>query len=254
MEAVCLRCLAKHPADRFSSAAELASALKSWKVEERKQRRRLLAFGLLLAVVLFSVLWVVRARFFSNGGPGLAAEMSAAQAALNRKVAEKIVRMGGEVEILNGGGRTRLMSVEGIPAQPFFVTEVKMVGKHPFHDEDVESLLGLARLEAVYLSYTDITDRALATLAKIPTIQGLGIGANTISDDGLAPLASLKGLALLDLNTTPRLTDRAFQHLARIENLRQLNVAWTSTTTEGVEEFKRQKPECHVYFDRAFPR
>ena len=146
------------------------------------------------------------------------------------------------------------MSVEGIPAYPFFVTEVKMVGKHPFYDEDVESLLGLIRLEAVYLSYTDITDRALATLAEIPTIQGLGVGANTISDEGLVPLTTLKRLVLLDLNTTPRLTDQAFQHLVRIENLRNVNVAWTSMTAEGVEEFKRQKPECHVDFDRAFPR
>ena len=255
LEAVCLRCLAKHPADRFSSAAELASALRSWKVEERKQSRRLLAFGLVLAVVvLFGISWAVRARFSFIDGPGDVAEMSGTQAELNRKAAEKIVRMGGEVEILHSGGRMRLMSAEGIPAYPFFVTEVKMVGKHPFHDEDVESLLGLIRLEAVYLSYTDITDRALATLAEIPTIQGLGIGENTISDEGLVPLTTLKRLVLLDLNTTPRLTDQAFQHLVRIENLRQLNVAWTSMTAEGVEEFKRQKPECHVYFDRAFPR
>ena len=253
MEAVCLRCLAKHPADRFSSAAELASVLRSWKVEERRQRRRLLAFGLILAVVvLFGISWAVTTWFPSKERAVMG--MSDAQAELNRKAAEKIVRMGGEVEILHSGGRMRLMSAEGIPAYPFFVTEVKMVGKHPFHDEDVESLLGLIRLEAVYLSYTDITDRALATLAEIPTIQGLGIGANTISDEGLVPLTTLKRLVLLDLNTTPRLTDQAFQHLARIENLRQLNVAWTSMTAEGVEEFKRQKPECHVYFDRAFPR
>ena len=38
------------------------------------------------------------------------------------------------------------------------------------------------------------------------------------------PLTTLKRLVLLDLNTTPRLTDQAFQHLARIENLRHLTL------------------------------
>jgi len=110
----------------------------------------------------------------------------------------------------------------------------------------VELLVGLPRLEAVFVSYTDITDRALVALSKIPTIQGIGCGANNITDSGLEPLTGLKRLGYLDVNTSKQITDRAFEYIDRMENLRQLNVAWTSMTPEAVEAFKRRRPDCRV--------
>jgi hypothetical protein len=31
-----------------------------------------------------------------------------------------------------------------------------------------------------------------------------------------------------------------------MNNVRQLNLAWTSITPEAVEEFKKRRPECNV--------
>lgn len=232
LEAICLRCLAKHPADRFGSAAELAEALRT----RPKFRVR---WRLVVAAVVAVVFMILAGLFF----PGVAKDP---EAALNRRVIEKVLGIGGELEILDRSGRSRLIDLADIPDHPFFITEVKVVAKHPFSDDDAELLVGLPRLEAVYVSYTDITDRTLAVLAQIPSIQGIGCGANNITDAGLEHLTGLKRLGFLDVNTCKGITDQAFEHLDRMNNVRQLNLAWTSITPEAVEEFKKRRPECNV--------
>ena len=235
IEAICLRCLAKHPADRFGSAAELAEALRT----RPKFRVR---WRLITAGVLVVILMIFAGRFLS----GVVSVARDPKAELNRNVIEKVLGVGGEVEILARTGRTRLIDLSDVPESPFYITEVKVVAKHPFTDDDVELLVGLTHLEAVNVAYTDITDRALELLSKIPTIQNIGCGANKITDAGLDNLTGLKRLGFLDVNTCKQITDRAFQHLDRIENLRQLNVARTSMTPEAVEEFKKRRPDCNV--------
>jgi len=235
LDAICLRCLAKHPADRFGSAAALAEALRNR--PKFRARWRLIAAAAVVVVLVAAV--ILAGRFL----PG---KSTAPDAELNRKVIEKVLGVGGELEILDRTGRTRLIALADVPNHPFFITEVKVVAKHPFTDDDVELLVGLPRLEAVFVSYTDITDRALVALSKIPTIQGIGCGANNITDSGLEPLTGLKRLGYLDVNTSKQITDRAFEYIDRMENLRQLNVAWTSMTPEAVEAFKRRRPDCRV--------
>lgn len=235
LEAICLRCLAKHPADRFGSAAELGEALRNR--PKFRVRWRLIAAAVLVIVVIAAVF--LAGRFLPRFAKHPDAE-------LNRRVIEKVLGVGGELEILDRSGRTRLIDLADVPDHPFYITEVKVVAKRPFTDDDVELLVGLPRLEAVYVSYTDITDRALAALARIPTIQGIGCGANDITDAGLEHLTGLKRLGYLDVNTSKRITDRVFEHIDRMENLRQLHVAWTSVTPEAVEAFKKRRPECRV--------
>lgn len=234
LEAICLRCLAKHPADRFGSAAELAEALRN---RPKFQVRWRLIAAAVLVVVIASLL--LAGRFLPNVAKDPNAE-------LNRKVIEKVLGIGGELEILDRTGRTRLIALADVPDHPFYITEVKVVAKHPFTDDDAELLVGLPRLESVYVAYTDITDRALAVLARIPTIEGIGCGANNITDAGLKPLTGLERLGYLDINTCKRITDRAFEHIDRMENLRQLHVGRTSVTPEAVEAFKGRRPECQV--------
>lgn len=235
LEAICLHCLAKHPADRLGSAAELAEAIRDR--PKFRVRWRLIAAAVLVIVVIAAVF--LAGRFLPRSAKHPDAE-------LNRRVIEKVLGVGGELEILDRSGRTRLIDLTDVPDHPFYITEVKVVAKRPFTDDDVELLVGLPRLEAVYVSYTDITDRALAALARIPTIQGIGCGANDITDAGLEHLTGLKRLGYLDVNTSKRITDRAFEHIDRMENLRQLHVAWTSVTPEAVEAFKKRRPDCRV--------
>lgn len=94
--------------------------------------------------------------------------------------------------------------------------------------------------------------RPLAVLAKIPTIRVFGCSANKITDAGLAHLTGMKHLAWMEVAACRGLTDRAFEHLDRIENLRYVSVVWTSFTEEAVEKFKKRRPECHVVFDTRF--
>jgi len=58
LEQICLRCIAKHPADRFASAEVLSSELQSCTANRSNFRHRRLVLGILLAVAVVSSLAV----------------------------------------------------------------------------------------------------------------------------------------------------------------------------------------------------
>lgn len=71
LEAVCSRAMAKHPADRYESAEQMANELRSW-LDDSRRKRRWLIWGLvaLVAVAFIGavVAWVLRSSPYVHDG------------------------------------------------------------------------------------------------------------------------------------------------------------------------------------------
>lgn len=92
-------------------------------------------------------------------------------------------------------------------------------------DTSLESLVGLPRLQKLYLSDTAISDAGLMSVGKITTLENLELGGCAISNDGLAHLAGLSKLKLLKLsgkNGKCSVDDDGLEHLAGLSNLKVL--------------------------------
>jgi hypothetical protein len=99
-----------------------------------------------------------------------------------------------------------------------------------------------------------VRDAALVPLKDLPKLQELTLGQTRITDVGLQHLARLKNLKVLDLSTGfdqdlvfPDVTDAGLESLKKLANLRTLVLKGTRVTDEGVKEFQRALPNCKVY-------
>ena len=174
--------------------------------------------------------------------PGVARDP---EAELNRRVIEKVLGIGGEVEVPDWSGRNRLIGLADIPHHRFYITEVKVVAKHPFTDDDVALLVGLPRPGSGLRFVHGYHGSGDGCARPNPVDPGNRRWCQNITDAGLEHLTGLNPLGFLDVNTCKGITDQAFEDLNRNENLRQLNLAWTSTTQETVEAFKKRRPDCN---------
>lgn len=168
----------------------------------------------------------------------------------DREISKMILDFGGEVEILNESGRTRLLDVKKIPTGDFYLTEVKLMSNAQFNDTHLENLRGLRRLEYIYLPGSSITDDGMDVLGSMNTLLNIGVGSSAITDRGIAKLVDLPRLVYLSIGNT-KITDDVFTSLGKIKNLRQLHIPASSGLTEAaVEEFKTSHPNCFVEFSR----
>lgn len=117
-------------------------------------------------------------------------------------------------------------------------------------DAALPEILRLNELEELWLRSTQITDDAVARLAKLPRLASLNIERavhltdraaeqfqkfpslirlqlvdNDLSDAALEPIARLSRLVLLDLRRSPRITREGWKRVGRLTNLRALRIS-----------------------------
>ena len=108
-------------------------------------------------------------------------------------------------------------------------------------DVGVETLSRLP-LEILWLG-PRVTDAAMATLAKMPTLRHLDICAHMVTDEGALALATLPNLEILWLCRCS-ITDACLDALASIPHLRELNVNATAVTEAGLRRLRETLPNC----------
>lgn len=145
----------------------------------------------------------------------------------DREISKMILDFGGEVEILNASGRTRLLDVKKIPTGDFYLTEVKLMSNAQFNDKHLEKLRGLRRLEYIYLPGSSVTDDGMDVLGSMDTLLNIGVGSSAITDRGIAKLVDLPRLVYLSVGNT-KITDDVFTSLGKFKNLRQLHIPASS--------------------------
>jgi internalin A len=113
-------------------------------------------------------------------------------------------------------------------------------------DLGIGKLAGLKNLRVLDISQTRVSNAGLAPLAELPKLERLSLWrARRIDDRAAEHLVRMRSLQTLDLAET-NVTDATLRQLASLENLRHLYLAGAKVTPEGVERFKRERPECEV--------
>ena len=100
-----------------------------------------------------------------------------------------------------------------------------------------------------------MTERALKTLASLPSLQRLSLwNAKGVNDAAASGLASLKTVSSLDLSNTG-VTDETLRTLVKQPNLQRVYVSDTAVSADAVAAFRKLRPSTMVYREmRAEPR
>lgn len=82
-----------------------------------------------------------------------------------------------------------------------------------------------------------VDDQAMDVFTDLPELKRLYLHEVTsLSDTGLAKLASLKGLELLDIWAVPNMTDATVDVIAKLPNLKELSIRTTGVTDRAVDK------------------
>ncbi len=100
---------------------------------------------------------------------------------------------------------------------------------------DLKPLVGLTKLQFLYLLKTPITDSGLAPVAKSVNLRNLILQDTAITDAGLSPLRKLSKLDVLDLTQT-RITDTGLAALGEHPPIGVVIDLWgTAVTDAGID-------------------
>ena len=87
----------------------------------------------------------------------------------------------------------------------------------------------------------EMSDDVLALISRVELLTDLSLGGSrAVTDDGIQHLARLQNLKRLDLRETA-ITDRGLSVLRQLRQLEAISLAQTAVTDEGVRELA----ECH---------
>ncbi len=112
-------------------------------------------------------------------------------------------------------------------------------------DDDLLVVHGLSRLRVLELYGTDTTDRGVAALRDLPSLEGLGLSKTRITDDGLAGLDRFPKLRTLYLIDTA-ISDAGLAHLHQLKSLEVVDASGTRVTAEGIGRLRTALPRCDV--------
>jgi internalin A len=115
-------------------------------------------------------------------------------------------------------------------------------------DSGLEHLKGLANLQELGLSYTQVAGPGLAELSGLTKLRSLHLQHSRVTDDGLESLKELASVESLGLDGTA-VTDAALRHLKAMPKLRHVSLTGTNVTKAGVDALRQSLPELNVWSD-----
>jgi Leucine-rich repeat (LRR) protein len=101
-------------------------------------------------------------------------------------------------------------------------------------DADVPSLAGLSQLRRLSLSGTKLTDAAAPPLAAMPELRMLDLAATEVTDAGAKALGAAKSLTHLDLSHS-KVTDAGVSAVAKLPGLKVLGASGLPLTNKSLE-------------------
>ncbi len=98
---------------------------------------------------------------------------------------------------------------------------------------------------ANYIDSGYVTDTGIAHLKRLARLEALVLVGTTVTNDGLRELTGLQRLKRLKISS-PNITDEGIPHFLRLRNLEALCVSGTSISEAGVSELRRGLPNCQI--------
>lgn len=259
LDAVFRKMVAKRPADRFESAAEVVTALRGL-----RPRRTPWIWGLVLlcAVVPFAVWLTIQGR-------GKDTPQIVEQPKLRAFNLDFTATADADLQQFDGMGDLGELRLTKTKITDAGLDHLKNCGKLQFldlhhtvvGDAGLEKLAGLTALQHLGLSGTKVTDQGLRHLkgmkirhlnldftvigdagldhlAGLTTLEDLRLTKAKITDDGLAKLKGLTNLKKIDLHHTA-ITDAGLKHLAGLR-LKEVGVSGTKVTAAGLQQLTKE--------------
>jgi Domain of unknown function (DUF4129)/Leucine Rich repeat len=90
---------------------------------------------------------------------------------------------------------------------------------------------------------TQVTDRALTAIAKMPRLEELDLSNNAITDDGVRALLGNRTIKTLWLNGNTKITDASLEVLSAMLRLEQIDVQGTAISEAGWEKLLKKSPK-----------
>lgn len=127
------------------------------------------------------------------------------------------------------------------------------LGPEQFTEEAAEHLRQLPNLVHLSFRETDVTDNEVERAASFKNLKTLVLsdstpGGTAVTDDGLAFVAQLPQLQVLELRGT-QITDAGLEHLVGMKSLEKVDLNNTKVSAQGVAKLRRALPDCEISTD-----
>ena len=163
--------------------------------------------------------------------------------------------------------------------------EALNIGKIQVTDAGLQAITSLTNLKELTLGGDKLTDAGLQSLRELPGLTLLDLGGTQRQDSGIwsvsftqpglesiaglkylrclrldgtllsaRGLETIKGLSaleLLDLHGCVHIGDDAVPILAAMRSMRFLDLTGTHVSASAIEELRRKRPDCRIYFAAA---
>ncbi|MCL2119397.1 MAG: hypothetical protein FWH27_13325 [Planctomycetaceae bacterium] len=116
-------------------------------------------------------------------------------------------------------------------------------------EDDCRLLCQLPHLQSLGFERCDFSEsNEIRKLAACP-IRFFAFVNASLNDSDLADFAKWTKLERLHIYGNAGITDAVFEYLEKIASLRDLCIAGTSVTQDGVREFQKKRPDVKVFFE-----